>query len=168
VEAVAAVTQRDESIDIARCPEHGLQGERQGCFICGGPVEPVAMVPEEDIWGLREENLRLWEVIAELEARASQDPKRDASLSDPGFDAVDPMPGTASNADSNAPKVIGQIEIPYPITLHRRKLDNKWVADCELAVGIGATKDEAVHKLTMLLLDHQPRGVIALGVAGDR
>lgn len=30
---------------IARCPEHGLHGERTDCFACGGPVEQVPMVP---------------------------------------------------------------------------------------------------------------------------
>lgn len=30
---------------IARCPEHGLHGQRDTCFECGGPVEQVAMVP---------------------------------------------------------------------------------------------------------------------------
>jgi NTP pyrophosphatase (non-canonical NTP hydrolase) len=29
---------------IARCPEHGLHGERDECFVCGGPVEKVPMV----------------------------------------------------------------------------------------------------------------------------
>lgn len=32
-------------VTIARCPEHGLHGEREDCFVCGGPVEQVAMVP---------------------------------------------------------------------------------------------------------------------------
>ncbi len=32
---------------IARCPEHGLHGERQECFVCGGPVEQVLMAPAE-------------------------------------------------------------------------------------------------------------------------
>ena len=29
---------------IARCPEHGLHGERTECFVCKGPVEQVPMV----------------------------------------------------------------------------------------------------------------------------
>ena len=33
-----------EPVLIARCPEHGLHGERQECFVCGGPVEQVPMV----------------------------------------------------------------------------------------------------------------------------
>jgi hypothetical protein len=32
------------AVSIARCPEHGLHGERDACFVCGGPVEQVAMV----------------------------------------------------------------------------------------------------------------------------
>lgn len=33
-----------EIVHIARCPEHGLHGCRQECFVCGGPVEQVPMV----------------------------------------------------------------------------------------------------------------------------
>lgn len=33
------------TVNIARCPEHGLHGERAECFICGGPVEQVPMRP---------------------------------------------------------------------------------------------------------------------------
>jgi hypothetical protein len=29
---------------VARCPIHGLHGERSTCFDCGGPVEQVPMV----------------------------------------------------------------------------------------------------------------------------
>lgn len=32
------------TIQIARCPEHGLHGERDECFVCGGPVEQVEMI----------------------------------------------------------------------------------------------------------------------------
>lgn len=41
---------------IARCPAHGLLGERTACFECGGPVEQVPMVaidyftPDELEW----------------------------------------------------------------------------------------------------------------------
>lgn len=31
--------------NFARCPEHGLHGQRTACFVCDGPVEQVAMVP---------------------------------------------------------------------------------------------------------------------------
>ncbi len=31
-------------VSIARCPEHGLHGERTDCFVCGGDVEQVRMV----------------------------------------------------------------------------------------------------------------------------
>jgi hypothetical protein len=34
-------------IYIARCPEHGLHGERDECFVCGGEVEQVPFVPLE-------------------------------------------------------------------------------------------------------------------------
>lgn len=33
-----------EVVNIARCPDHGLHGERDTCFICDGPVEQVPMV----------------------------------------------------------------------------------------------------------------------------
>jgi len=42
-----------EIVQIARCPEHGLQGEGQtDCLACEGPVEQVSMIPldaSEDI-----------------------------------------------------------------------------------------------------------------------
>lgn len=34
---------------IARCPQHGLHGEREVCFECGGPVEQVPMIPAEPV-----------------------------------------------------------------------------------------------------------------------
>jgi hypothetical protein len=37
-----------EVVYIARCPEHGLHGERTECFVCGGEVEQVAMVEISD------------------------------------------------------------------------------------------------------------------------
>lgn len=33
------------TVNIARCPEHGLHGQRIECHVCGGPVEQVPMVP---------------------------------------------------------------------------------------------------------------------------
>jgi hypothetical protein len=41
-------TQRARAVNIARCPEHGLHGERTECFACGGPVEQIPMVPVDD------------------------------------------------------------------------------------------------------------------------
>lgn len=35
---------RGEIIYIARCPEHGLHGQRDECFVCGGPVDQVPMI----------------------------------------------------------------------------------------------------------------------------
>lgn len=35
-------------VDVARCPEHGLHGQRDTCFECGGPVEQVAMIDVAD------------------------------------------------------------------------------------------------------------------------
>lgn len=34
-----------ETVHVA--PEHGLHGARSQCFVCGGPIEQVAMVPVE-------------------------------------------------------------------------------------------------------------------------
>lgn len=36
------------TVTIARCPEHGLHGDREECFVCGGPVEQVRIVPIDD------------------------------------------------------------------------------------------------------------------------
>lgn len=70
---------------IARCPEHGLHGERDECFVCGGPVEKVAMFPvgaEHGAEGLVHEaesilrasaafdrSARIYEVLSELGRR---------------------------------------------------------------------------------------------------
>jgi hypothetical protein len=40
-------------VNIARCPEHGLHGERPECFVCGGAVEQVPMVPASEITRLK-------------------------------------------------------------------------------------------------------------------
>jgi hypothetical protein len=34
----------EPAVNIARCPTHGLHGERDECHVCGGPVEQVAMI----------------------------------------------------------------------------------------------------------------------------
>ncbi|MFL5313059.1 MAG: hypothetical protein ACJ79H_21715 [Myxococcales bacterium] len=34
-----------ELVLIARCPVHGLHGDRHFCYACGGPVERVPMLP---------------------------------------------------------------------------------------------------------------------------
>lgn len=36
------------AVNIARCPVHGMHGEREECFVCGVPVEQVPMVPCDD------------------------------------------------------------------------------------------------------------------------
>lgn len=43
------------TVNIARCPKHGLHGERDECFVCSQPVERVAMVPLSEMFatGLR-------------------------------------------------------------------------------------------------------------------
>lgn len=38
-------------VKIARCPEHGLHGERQECFVCGAQCEQIEMVPLEQVLG---------------------------------------------------------------------------------------------------------------------
>lgn len=52
------------SIEIARCPEHGLHGERQACFVCGGPVEQVRMYPAE-MWEEAVRSALIWKKRAE-------------------------------------------------------------------------------------------------------
>lgn len=32
-----------DAVPIARCPEHGLHGSRDRCYVCGGPVEQIPM-----------------------------------------------------------------------------------------------------------------------------
>lgn len=34
---------------VARCPQHGLHGQRSACHTCGGPVEQVEMVRLADV-----------------------------------------------------------------------------------------------------------------------
>lgn len=36
-------------VTIARCAEHGLHGDRRECFVCGGDVDRVPMIPVEAI-----------------------------------------------------------------------------------------------------------------------
>lgn len=36
-------------VHIALCAEHGLHGERDECFVCGGPVEQVPMIYAEQL-----------------------------------------------------------------------------------------------------------------------
>lgn len=38
-----------EPVYIAKCAEHGLHGERSECYVCGGEVEQVAMVPLAEV-----------------------------------------------------------------------------------------------------------------------
>lgn len=42
---LGAIKPHGDVVYIARCPIHGLHGERTECFVCGGPVERVAMEP---------------------------------------------------------------------------------------------------------------------------
>jgi hypothetical protein len=63
------------SVKIARCPEHGLHGERDTCFVCGGPVEQVDVIPAEELWVpfgyTAAESRELERTVAELVARGS-------------------------------------------------------------------------------------------------
>jgi hypothetical protein len=47
------------SVFIARCPEHGLHGDRQDCFECGGSVEQVEMVEAATLTRYEEALLRI-------------------------------------------------------------------------------------------------------------
>lgn len=51
-----------EIFEIARCPEHGLHGDRRWCFVCGGPVERAEFAPKADYDRLRAaiEDYLLW------------------------------------------------------------------------------------------------------------
>lgn len=35
--------------NIAKCPTHGLHGQRTECFVCDGPIEQVPMIPVASI-----------------------------------------------------------------------------------------------------------------------
>ena len=54
------------TVNIARCPEHGLHGERTECFVCGRPVEQVPMVEKAPVEAERE---RLSSTVGELKRR---------------------------------------------------------------------------------------------------
>ncbi len=51
-------------VTIARCPEHGLHGERTECFVCGGEVEQVRMVElrldQHDRWPRLTDDQERW------------------------------------------------------------------------------------------------------------
>jgi hypothetical protein len=34
-------------VKIAECPDHGLHGERERCFICSAPCRQVEMIPTD-------------------------------------------------------------------------------------------------------------------------
>lgn len=64
---------------IARCPEHGLHGERNECFVCYAPVELVAMVPAGEVERLRAERDRYSEALHDIE---DENDRLRAALSD--------------------------------------------------------------------------------------
>lgn len=43
------------AVSIASCPEHGLHGARQECFICSGEVDQVAYVRADKVHALADE-----------------------------------------------------------------------------------------------------------------
>lgn len=82
---------------FARCPEHGLHGERDDCFVCSGPVEHVPMVTAEQFRRVQAQRDELRQVIKDhratvvtsWDARAEKDPANHALWS-----AVDEMAAT--------------------------------------------------------------------------
>lgn len=56
-----------ETVFIAKCSIHGLHGDRSECFVCGGPVEQVAMVPAQSCESLErlEDMTRQWRNLTE-------------------------------------------------------------------------------------------------------
>ena len=61
-------------VNIARCEEHGLHGERDECFVCGGGVEQVPMVPLNDLMAR----------VADLQGDAKREFDDEGSLADSG------------------------------------------------------------------------------------
>jgi hypothetical protein len=57
-------------VTIARCPDHGLHGQRTECYACGGPVEQVEMIPAG--YFSRDE-LELLEAAVQLASLLAQD-----------------------------------------------------------------------------------------------
>jgi hypothetical protein len=51
-------------VNIARCPEHGIHGERTECFVCEMPVEQVAMVEHERVLAACDSAISLAEHLA--------------------------------------------------------------------------------------------------------
>lgn len=45
------------SVDIAECPEHGLHGARDTCFVCGKPVRQRRMVALDELCDAIQEQL---------------------------------------------------------------------------------------------------------------
>ena len=41
-------------VEVAYCPEHGLHGERDTCFVCGEPVQQVPMTEAAPLLDLLE------------------------------------------------------------------------------------------------------------------
>jgi hypothetical protein len=60
-----------EVVNIARCPEHGLHGERQECFVCGGEVEQVPMIHAAALVPVIQEQERLRAELRDASAAMS-------------------------------------------------------------------------------------------------
>lgn len=57
------------SFCVARCPVHGIHGQRTECFECGGEVEQLEVVPKADY----DEVLRVLEVCRRIAAAQAED-----------------------------------------------------------------------------------------------
>lgn len=53
---------------FARCPIHGLHGERRDCLICDGPVTQEEFVPISDFRAAEREYILLRETLRELDS----------------------------------------------------------------------------------------------------
>lgn len=51
---------------FARCPDHGLHGERAECFVCGGPVERVPFIPVDVFVEVARALIMAWEELEQL------------------------------------------------------------------------------------------------------
>lgn len=105
-------------VHIARCPQHGLHGERDTCFECGRAVDQVPMVElgpdfrfgpnslivdRDRAVAMARENQKLWKALGAIEG-----------LSEAAQAASDAMTG-AYQSDADIPPALTHDELLSPV-----------------------------------------------------